>query len=115
MVYNRWINRSTKNDAKCLHKNIVVTTLRDLPLQAPRFAEQMPFLLLLCLFLCCFCGEATSTKLDAKEQIDLRRLSYDLTSLDTMNRGLGNGMEWSSQSQPQKRYGIGPHHRVSIF
>ena len=114
MGYHQSIDRFT-TDIKCLCENRVVL-LKHLTQKATGFMEQMTVTLFLCLFLCCFFGNASAAQIDTR---GLLNLSYDLAGVETVNRDMnqnfGDQAAWTSENKLQKRYGIGPHHRVSAF
>ena len=114
MGYHQWIGRFT-TDIKCLCENRAAL-LTHLTKKATGFMEQMTATLFLCLFLCCFFGDASGAQIDTRS---LLNLNYDSPGVESVNRDMnldfGDQAEWTSENKLQKRYGIGPHHRVSGF
>ena len=88
------------------------------------FMEQMTITLLLSLFLCCFVVDANGADLVKTEQtgFEEKRFPYVNNNIHEMeivrqdvNEDFGNEKQWSFAEKLQKRYGIGPHHRVSTL
>ena len=114
-------NADTDADAKplCIGH---FASVRDLTRKATEgFVEQMTVLLIVSLFLCCFVAGTHGFEIDTGEQIPFedQSLPYLNNGIEVQNRDMneefGDQAGWDSENKLQKRYGIGPHHRVSSF
>ena len=106
-------------DTKCLFVGHFAS-VRYLTRKATEgFMEQMTIILIVSLFLCCLVAGTHGFEIHTTEQKGLadKSLPYldnytKIVKQDT-SEDFGDETEWVSENKLQKRYGIGPHHRVS--